>query len=211
MGSPRGYYYTYWTEKRLAKGVTIETVSASTGIPTGALRTYFSGEHIPRKYALMKICNYFDVNIAEGQAASIAANELWNQQHSTEWHEHDKQRESEYHKKYNSTNAIPICVSFDRKKDRDLLEKLDSIELGARSTYIKWVMRKHLGNDMFSTERLTSEVVDLLKIIYSEVPFEIFMKALSSLLDTKTFDVHLLYGYVSYPTFMKIYKLQNQI
>lgn len=204
-------YYTFWTEQRLAKGVTISTIAANTGLPAGAVRTYFDGEHIPREYAAMKICDYFDIPLAQGKEEFIKDHELWKKRHTSDWFAHDKQRESEYHKKYNDTNAIPICVSFDRVKDRDLLDKLDSIELGNRSPYIKWLMRKHLGNDLFSTERLTPEVQNLLKVIYSEVPFEIFMQTLSTLLDTKTFDAHLLYGYVTYATFMEIYRLQNYI
>lgn len=203
--------YTFWTEQRLAKGVTVQTISAAIDIPEGALRTYFSGEHIPRGLNLMKLCNYFNIPIEQGEAEFIKDHEIWENRHTDEWRTHDKQRESEYHKKYNQTNAIPICISFDRNKDRDLLDKLDSIELGARTTYIKWVMRKHLGNDFFSTERLTPEVLDLLKVVYSEVPFEIFMKTVSSLIDTKTIDSDLLYGYVSYPTFMRIYELKNRI
>lgn len=203
--------YTYWTELRLSKGVTVETVANAINLPVHRVRTYFSGEHIPQEYALMSLCNYFDISIEEGRNAFIQDHEIWEQRHSAEWHEHDKQRESEYHKKYIRSKVIPICVCFDRKKDDDLLAKLETIELGNRSAYIKWVMRKHLGNDMFSTERLTPEVMDLLHIIYSEVPFEIFMKLVGSLIDTKTIDANLLYGYVSYSTFMEIYRLQNQI
>ena len=202
---------TFWSMLRIARGVTLQTIAKDTGIGLGALTTYFSGEHIPREFALMTLCNYFDVDLDLGREKFNEGHEIWNNRHSPEWHTHDRQRESEYHKKYNRTNAIPICISFDRKKDRDLLDKLDTIELGNRSPYIKWLMRQHLGNDAFSTERLTQEVRDVLSVIYSEVPFDIFMKCLETLLDTKMFDVKLLYGYVTYKTYMKIYKMQDNI
>ena len=202
---------TWWAMLRIARGVSIPKLSSDIDIPIGALTTYFSGEHIPREYATRKICLYFDVDYEFGKSKFIEGHNSWNTRHSAEWFAHDKQRESEYHRKYNNTNAIPYCVSFDRTKDRDLLDKLDSIELGNRSPYIKWVLRQHLGNDTFSTERLTPEVNALLKIIYSEVPFEIFMQMLSTLLDSKRIDAYLLYGYVSYHTFLEIYRLQNYI
>ena len=202
---------TFWSNLRVARGVTIPQLSKDTGIPVGALHTYFSGAHIPRETALLQICYYFGVDPELGRAKFVEGNKQWISRHNADWHTHDKQRESLYHKYYNSHYAIPICVSFSRKADKDLLDKLDTIEAGKRTRYIKGILRKHLGNDDFSTERLTAEVRDLLEMIYSEVPFDIFMQTLTTLLNTKTFDERLLYGYVSFPTFIKIRKLQNQI
>ena len=203
--------YTFWTAQRLKKGVTIPTIAKALELPEGAVRTYFSGRHIPRDYALMKICDYFDIPLEEGREASVKDHEIWKQRHSAEWHTHDKDRESAYHKQYTTNDAYMLCITFRYKEDFDLVKKMQSIELGSRGSYVKWVLRQHLGNDMFSTERFTPEVSNLLKIIYSEVPFEIFMQMLSSLVDTKTIDARLLYGYVSYHTFMEIYKLQDKI
>lgn len=202
---------TFWSDLRVARGVTIPQLSKDIGIPIGALHTYFSGEHIPRETALLQICYYFNVDPEIGRAKFIEGNKHWIKRHNEEWHVHERQRESTYHKFYNNCYAIPMCISFSRSYDKDLLDKLETIESGKRSSYIKGVLRKHLGNDDFSTERLTQEIRDLLEIIYSEVPFDIFMQTLTTLLNTKTFDERLLYGYVSFPTFIKIRKLQNQI
>jgi hypothetical protein len=202
---------TWWAMLRIDRGVSISKLSSDIDIPSGALETYFSGEHIPREYAARKICLYFDIDYEFGKSKFIEAHNFWNTRHSAEWFAHDRQRESDYHRKYNNTNAIPYCVSFDRNSDRDLLDKLDTIESGKRSPYIKWVLRQHIKNDVFSLERLTPEVVNVLKLIYSEVPFEVFTAVLSGLIDCKMFDARMLYDYVSYPTFLEIYRLQNRI
>lgn len=202
---------TFWTKQRLVRNLQLPKIAKDTGLPLGAIVTYFSGEHIPREYATRVLCQYFDIDYELGKAKFIEDHQIWNTRHSTEWFAHDKQRESEYHKKYNRNNAIPLCFSFDRTKDRDLLDKLDAIEPGNRTAYIKWVLRQHLGNDAFSTERLTPEVNALLKVVYSEVPFEIFMQMLAKLLDSKKIDAEVLYGYVSYPTYLKVLKLQNYV
>ena len=204
--------HTFWTEQRLAKGVTIPTISNDTGLPYGALVTYFSGRHIPREYATRVLCEYFGVDYELGQSKFIEDHEIWKQRHSVDWVAHDKAREHKYFTEvYTKSKVYMMSLAFDYANDDDLIKKLNTVELGNRSAYIKWIMRKHLGNDFFSTERLTPEVTNLLKIIYSEVPFEIFMQMLSTLLDTKTIDAKLLYGYVSYPTFLKIYRLQDCI
>ena len=124
---PNCRYYTFWNELRIAKGVSVETVAKATELPQGALSTYFLGEHVPREYAARVLCDYFDVDYELGKSKFVEDHEMWEQRHSADWYAHDKQRESEYHKKYNQTNAIPICISFDRTKDRDLLDKLDTI------------------------------------------------------------------------------------
>lgn len=203
--------YTFWTKQRLAKGVTVKTVAQELGLTQGAMQTYFSGEHVPRDYALMKICKYFDVDIETGRAEFAKDHKLWNDRHSDAWRAHDKQRESEYHKKYNQTRALPYCISFDRINDADLIAKLDNIELGARSTYVKWVLRGHLGNDFFSTERLTPEVVDILKVIHPLIPFDEFMQVLSRLIDSKTLDMRPFYGTVDFDTYLQLYLLKNRI
>lgn len=201
----------FWSDLRVERNVKLETIAKDTGLQLGALQTYFSGEHIPREYASRVICNYFDIPYEQGRVEFIKAHVKFNRRHDPEWFVHDKLRESVYHYEYNRTKAIPYCIHFDRIKDADLINKLSTIESGKRSAYIRNVLRRHLGNDTFSTERLTPEVQELLKIIYSEVPFEIFMQMLSSLLDTKTIDDKLLYGYVSYDTYLKIYRLQDNI
>ena len=202
---------TFWSKLRVKRNISLRAIAKDTGIPIGALTTYFSGEHIPREYAARVICNYFDIPYEQGKIEFIKDHVAFNQRHTAEWFIHDKSRESAYHYDYNRTHAIPYCVSFHLVKDADLINKLNTIESGKRSPYIKNVLRQHLGNDKFSTERLTPEVQELLKVIYSEVPFEIFMQMLSSLLDTKTIDAKLLYGYVTYPTFLKVYRLQDRI
>ena len=203
--------YTFWTQRRLARGVTVTTLAKQFGVCEGTMRTYFSGEHIPRESMIMQLCNYFDVDLAVGRSEFIKDHQIWEERHSAEWHKHDKEREKAYFHNYYYNNNYLVCLNFNRKTDKDLIDKLHTIELGNRCEYIRNLLRKHLGNDNFSTERLTPEVRDILSIIYSEVPFDIFMKCLETLLDTKTFDVKLLYGYVSYPTFIKIYKLQDKI
>ncbi len=202
---------TFWGKLREEHNITFGSLSKELGLSHGALVTYFSGEHIPREYAARKICHFFNIDYEFGMSKFKSDHTIWDMRHDDRWHAHDKQRESDYHKKYIRNNAIPYCVSFDRTKDRDLLDKLDSIELGNRSPYIKWVLRQHLGNDKFSADRLTPEVQALLKVIYSEVPFEIFMQMLSTLIDSKRIDARILYGYVSYPTFIEIRKLENYI
>jgi transcriptional regulator with XRE-family HTH domain len=210
-GVPHQKSNTWWAMLRIDRGVSISKLSSDIDIPIGALTTYFNGEHIPREYATRKICLYFDVDYELGKSKFIEDHNFWNTRHSAEWFAHDKQRESEYHKKYNKTNAIPYCVSFDRSKDRDLLDKLDTVESGKRSPYIKWVLRQHLRNDAFSLERLTPEVIALLQKLYSEIPFDVFLNVLSGLIDRKMLDARMLYDHVSYPTFLEIYRLQDKI
>ena len=159
----------------------------------------------------MRLCDYFGVSIEEGRAGFISDHELWEQRHTDEWRNHDKQREAKYHKEWSTTHAYTLCIAFSRTNDIDLLSKINTIECGQRGSYVKWVLRQHLGNDEFSTERLTPEIMDILKLIYSEVPFEMFIETLSDLMDTKKFNIELLYGYVSYDTYMKMYKLQDYI
>ena len=204
-------YTTRWAKLRAKRGVTIPTIAKETGLSVSSLTTYFSGEHIPRDYALMVLCNYFDIDVETGRDFFIKDHQIWNTTHSAEWHKHDKERERAYFNKYYHTNGYLVCLNFSRKSDKDLIDKLNTIELGNRCAYIRNLLRKHLGNDNFSTERLTPEVRDVLSVIYSEVPFDIFMKCLETLLDTKMFDVKLLYGYVTYKTYMKIYKMQDKI
>jgi len=203
--------YTFWTQQRLAKGVTVAALAKEFDVTEGSLQTYFSGEHIPRESVIMQFCNYFGVDKATAKAAFVKDHQIWEERHSSEWHKHDKEREKAYFNKYYYNNSYLVCLNFNRKTDKDLIDKLNTIELGNRCGYIRNLLRKHLGNDNFSTERLTPEVRGVLSVIYTEVPFDIFMKCLETLLDTKTFDVKLLYGYVSYSTFIKIYKLQDKI
>lgn len=211
MGKAHTKLTTFWSQKRLESGLTLDKLSSDIGIAVGALRTYLDGEHIPREYAMRKICHYFDVDFVEGRLHFIEDHEVWQNRHPKEWHNHDTQRERTYYKRWYRDCGYNLCINFSKEHDADLYDKLSTIELGNRAPYVKWVLRQHLGNDTFSTERFTSEVQNLLKVIYSEVPFEIFMQMLSSLTDTKTIDAKLLYGYVSYPTFLKVYKLQDRI
>ena len=203
---------TFWSKLRVARNLSIPKVSEDTGLPIGSLTTYFSGEHVPREYALRTLCYYFDVDLEEGKSEFIKDHETWNKRHSDEWHNHDKQRQSAYYKnKYANGDVYLMTIALRKNADKDIIDKLNTIEIGNRSTYLRWVLGQHLRNDNFSVERLTPAVRNLLEVIYSEVPFDIFMKMLSSLLDTKTIDAKLLYGYVSYSTFLKVYKLQNCI
>ena len=211
MGPANSKLNTYWSQLRVERNVTIPVLCSETGLSEGALVTYFSGEHVPREYAARKLCYYFGVDYDFGLSKFIEGHKIWNERHSEEWHKHDKQRESTYAKNYYRENVYMTCLPLSRNSDADIIEKLNTIEVGNRSSYIRWVLRQHLRNDTFSTERLTPEVQALLKVIYSEVPFEIFMQMLSTLLDSKKIDAKLLYGYVSYPTFLEISKLQNYI
>lgn len=202
---------TFWSNLRIERGITINQISQDTGLPLGSLTTYFSGEHVPREYALRTLCYYFGIDVDKGREEFIQGHEIWDARHSEEWRQHDKQRESTYAKNYYRENVYMTCLPLSRTSDADIIEKLNTIEVGNRSSYIRWVLRQHLRNDNFSIERLTPEIKNLLKVIYSEVPFDIFMTMLSSLLDKKTIDAKLLYGYVTYPTFLEVYRLQNCI
>jgi len=201
---------TYWSKLRVEHGITLLALSRELGISAGALRTYFSGEHVPREYAARKLCQYFGIDYNLGLSKFQEDHRIWNERHNTEWHIHNKQREAKYYKKYYS-NAYMLCLNLSRKSDADIIEKLMTIELGNRASYVRWVLRQHLRNDNFSTERITPEIQALLQVIYSEVPFDIFMQTVSTLLDTKQIDVKLLYGHVSYDTYLEIYRLQNYI
>ena len=116
MGSIKGVPHqkinTWWAMLRIDRGVSISKLSSDIEIPIGALTTYFSGEHIPREYAARKICLYFDIDYEFGKSKFVEAHNSWNTRHSAEWFAHDKQRESEYHRKYNNTNAIALLTNF---------------------------------------------------------------------------------------------------
>lgn len=202
---------TQWSQLRIDRGISFQDLAKEVDVPLGALFTYFSGEHVPPKSAILKICHYFNVDFSTGQDMFVADHEIWLNRHDETWFTHEKQREAAYIRQYHKSIAYMACISFRYDKDADLITKLESIESGNRAAYIRWVLRQHLGTDAFYTEIITKEIQEVLGLIYSEVSFDIFIKILYDLIQYKTFDIQLLYGYVDFHTFMKIYKLRDKL
>jgi transcriptional regulator with XRE-family HTH domain len=71
------YYDTYWNDLRAANNISLEDISQMTGIGKSSISNHFSGKNIPRKAALEKYCELFDISIEDGEKEFKKAHEQY--------------------------------------------------------------------------------------------------------------------------------------
>lgn len=71
------YYDTFWNKLREENNLSLEDISKMTGIAPAVVSTNFSGRNTPRKPALEKYCNLFDIPLDKGKEEFKNAHEQY--------------------------------------------------------------------------------------------------------------------------------------
>lgn len=159
---------TFWNRLRLAKGVTLTNMAQEIGIDQSWLSRCLTGSLIPSTPIAIKICDYFNVDYAEGAAEFNKAHEAWVQAHQGE-----------------TKKRSPIRKrKFDVEKVPALAEKAVKKSAKAKNDLVDNVIRKLYGNisfDDFMTIALCEPTTkDLLEFAYNKVDVDTFMELLSA-------------------------------
>lgn len=68
---------TFWNQKRVDAGFTMQELSEGLGIDYTRLSHYLTGQDMPPPIIALKLCDLFDVNPDEGTAEFTKAHEQW--------------------------------------------------------------------------------------------------------------------------------------
>lgn len=79
---PKTYKNTFWNNKRVGNGVTLQELSECLSVDYTQLSHWLTGQSMPSNDYVKKICDLFGVDYNEGLVEFHKAHEQWEQEHS---------------------------------------------------------------------------------------------------------------------------------
>lgn len=159
------YKNTWWNNLRVERNITHKELAEYFDTSLSRVGAWFSGQYIPDRADIYKLCDLFDVDYSLGEEKFIEANETW-------------KSERVHGEMLNSTGSqsaeqINKRVSTIKKnhKEKEQTARKESITMDI----FKQVYGK-LPYELFTkfTQLVTDNDADTLKLIYGKVSYEEF-------------------------------------